>query len=78
MHIFVTQLCIMGYLPNALWDLWDGSIKNNSQIYASVNQHGVPQYYTYLSQRLQIFCQVYIYIFKNQNQSKIQAWYVFN
>ena len=25
-HIFVTIWCIVGYLSNALWDLWDGSI----------------------------------------------------
>ena len=26
MHISVTRLCIMGYLSNELWDLWDDSI----------------------------------------------------
>ena len=26
-HISVTKWCIMGYLSNALWDLWDGSIE---------------------------------------------------
>ena len=26
MHISVTRLCIMGYLSNELWDLWDESI----------------------------------------------------
>ena len=26
-HISVTKWCIVGYLPDALWDLWDGSIK---------------------------------------------------
>ena len=25
-HISVTKCCIVGYLPDALWDLWDGSI----------------------------------------------------
>ena len=25
-HISVTKWCIMGYLCDALWDLWDGSI----------------------------------------------------
>ena len=25
-HISATKLWIVGYLPNALWDLWDGSI----------------------------------------------------
>ena len=24
-HIFVTKRCIVGYLSNALWDLWDSS-----------------------------------------------------
>ena len=24
-HIFVTRWCIVGYLSDALWDLWDGS-----------------------------------------------------
>ena len=25
-NIFVTKWCIVGYLPGASWDLWDGSI----------------------------------------------------
>ena len=25
-HISVTKWCIVGYMPDALWDLWDGSI----------------------------------------------------
>ena len=25
-HISVTKWCIVGYLSDALWDLWDGSI----------------------------------------------------
>ena len=24
-HISVTELCIVGYLSNALWGVWDGS-----------------------------------------------------
>ena len=28
-HIFVAKWCIMGYLPDALWDLWDGSIRKS-------------------------------------------------
>ena len=28
MHMCTTKLCIVGYLPDALWDLWDGSILN--------------------------------------------------
>ena len=27
-HHFVTEMCIVGYLSNALWDLWDGSISH--------------------------------------------------
>ena len=26
-HIFVTKWCIVGYLPNALWNLWDGFVR---------------------------------------------------
>ena len=34
-HISVTKWCIVGYLSNALWDLWDGSI-------ASRDYQGLP------------------------------------
>ena len=77
--------CMFLLQNGALWDIClmhcgicETVLSKTIRRYASVNQHGVPQYYTYLSQRLQIFCHVYIYIFKNQNKSKIRAWYVFN
>ena len=44
--------------------------------YASVNMEFISIIHVYLSQRLQIFCHVYIYIFKKQNKSKKRTWYV--
>ena len=80
MHIFVTKWCIVGICLMHCGICKTVLLKTIRRyaIMISVNQHGVPQYYTYLSQRLQIFCHVYIYIFKtNQNKSKIRSWYVF-
>ena len=31
-HIAVTKFCIVGYLSDALWDLWDGSIGNKPEL----------------------------------------------
>ena len=79
MHIFFYKMvqCIVGYLPYALWDLWDWPIKTVRR-YASVNMEFISIIHVYLSRRLQIFCQVYIYMFKMQNKPKKRASYVFN
>ena len=29
MHISVTECCIVGYVSNALWALWDGSVERS-------------------------------------------------
>ena len=33
-HICVTKWCIVGYLSDALWDLWDGSIMRSNTVEA--------------------------------------------
>ena len=35
-HISVTKWCIVGYLSDALWDLWDGSIE--TKLYCKLSQ----------------------------------------
>ena len=37
MYIFATKWCIVGYLSNALWNLWDGS--NGLRILQGIIQH---------------------------------------
>ena len=38
-HISVTKWCILGYLSNALWDLWDGSIDSWEMFTALAQTH---------------------------------------
>ena len=83
MHIFVTKWCIVWYLFNALWALWDGSIKNNSQIcnlQVSTNMEFLSIKHIFRNARRFLPCEhIYIYIhLKKKKKSKIRAWYVFN